>query len=126
MHYAYPSQRLQDWLSQCWVMLRGRRVDLGDVAWLAGPYGDVDVIADAYVEGLAADEDLIVERNAAAGLLPSMRDLLGDDVRRLDPRVAAFYEHTDHRLSLWRRPALHLHYRIDRRSVPSALTSPTG
>ena len=38
MRYAYPSQRPQDWLSQRWVMLRGRRVDLADVAWLAAFY----------------------------------------------------------------------------------------
>jgi hypothetical protein len=102
MHYAYPSQRLQDWLSQCWVMFRGQPVDLADVAWLAAPFGDVDVIADTYVERLAADEDLVVERNATAGLLPSMRELLGDDARRLDPRVAAFYEHTaEHDLDVW-------------------------
>jgi hypothetical protein len=102
MHYAYPSQRLQDWLSQSWVMFRGRQVERRDIAWLDGPFGDVDVIADAYVERLAADEDLVVERNASAGLLPSMRDLLGADVARLDPRVAAFYEHTaEHDLEVW-------------------------
>jgi len=60
-------------------------VDLADVAWLAAPFGDVDVIVDTYVERLAAAEDLVVERHAAAGPPPSMRGLLGEDVRRVHP-----------------------------------------
>lgn len=102
MRYAYPSQRLQDWLAQCWVMLWGRRIELADAAWLAAPFGEVDVIADAYVERLAADENLVVERDATAGILESMRDLAGDDAARVEPRVAAFYEHTaEHGLDVW-------------------------
>lgn len=102
MRYAYPSQRLQDWLSQRWVMFRGRRIDLADVAWLAAPFGDVDVIADTYVERLASDEDLVVERDVAAGLLASIRDLLGDEAPRVHPQIAGFYEHTaEHDLDVW-------------------------
>ena len=64
MQFEYPSQRFQDWLSQRWVMWRGRRVTPDEIAWLLGPYGDVDVIADRYVERLAQDESLTVERRA--------------------------------------------------------------
>ena len=39
------SPRIQVWLSQRWVMLRGRRVDPADVPWLMGPHGDEDLIA---------------------------------------------------------------------------------
>jgi len=103
MRFQYQSQRLQDWLSQLWVMWRGRRVDQGAIAWLFGPYGDVDVIADHYIERLAREESLEVERRAeGVGLLDSMEDMLGDDVSRVDPKVRAFYERTaDFGLEVW-------------------------
>ena len=53
MHFAYPSQRIQDWLSQQWCILTGRKVDPVDIAWLMGPYGNVDVIEERYVDVLA-------------------------------------------------------------------------
>ena len=103
MEFQYPSQRLQDWLSQRWVMARGRRVDPREIAWLFGPFGDVDVIADHYIERLASEERLAVERDAhGAGLLDSIEDLLGPDAARLDHRIRGFYERTsDHALEVW-------------------------
>ena len=103
MQFEYPSQRLQDWLSQRWVMWRGRCVEPEQIAWLQGPYGDVDVIADRYIERLARDESLTIERKARrAGLVESMEEMLGPRAERLDERVRAFYEHTaDHDLEVW-------------------------
>src|ERR1051325_6776129 len=103
MRFQYPSQRLQDWLSQLWVMWRGRRVEPGQIAWLFGPFGDVDVIADHYIERLACEESLQVERRAeGVGLLDSMEEMLGEDVTRLDPAIRGFYERTaDFGLEVW-------------------------
>lgn len=102
MRFQYPSQRLQDWLSQLWVMARGRKIDPAQTAWLIGPFGDVDVIADHYIQRLARDESLTIERFSPGGLLESAQDLLGSDAPRLDPRIRAFYEHTArHELEVW-------------------------
>ena len=37
MQFEYPSQRLQDYLSQRWVQWRGRRVEPGDIELWVGP-----------------------------------------------------------------------------------------
>jgi hypothetical protein len=105
MAFAYPSQRLQDWLSQQWVITLGRRIEPITLPWLTGPYGMADRIADAYLPLLAANEGLEVERAAnVAGLFQSI-DELGLDAesrRRLHPDVAEFYERTtDFDLEMW-------------------------
>jgi hypothetical protein len=110
--FAYPSQRLQDWLSQQWVIALGRRMEPAGMPWLAAPYGMVDVIGDAYVERLAASEGLVVERlpsrpfgvAAGGGLLQAI-DQLGLDeasLARLHPEIVAFYETTTaFELEMW-------------------------
>jgi hypothetical protein len=101
----YRSQRFQDWVSQRWVMWRGRQVDPVEIPWLMGPFGDVDVIGDRYVAKLAKAEDLVVERKTSGvGLLQSIADLHLSpcDERRLHGQVGAFYERTaDHDLDVW-------------------------
>ncbi len=105
MRFEYPSQRLQDWLSQQWVMLRGQQVNPAHIEWLMGPFGNVDVIGDQYVQRLAGAEDLLVERDAtSSGLLESITDLNlpPADEARLRGQVAAFYENTaDYDLEMW-------------------------
>lgn len=105
MAFAYPSQRLQDWLSQQWVIALGRRVEPGDVPWLAGPYGMVDTIGDSYLDRLAESEGLdVVPTTGAAGLFTSL-DPLGLDaaaLARLRPEVADFYLRTTaYELEMW-------------------------
>ncbi len=101
----YPSQPLQDWLSQRWVMLCGRQIDPADFPWLMGPFGEVDVIGDAHIDRLARDENLRVERNSeGVGLLDSVNDLAQDGSleQRLAQPVTDFYEQTaDYDLEVW-------------------------
>jgi hypothetical protein len=114
--FAYPSQRLQDWLSQQWVIALGRRIEPAALPWLAAPYGMVDTIGDAYVERLATSEGLTIERAARhrrgdgdsgdggeAGLFRV--EELGLDaasVARLHPEIAAFYQRTTaFELEMW-------------------------
>ena len=113
MAFAYPSQRLQDWLSQQWVIALGRRIEPAAMPWLAAPYGMVDIIGDSYLERLAATEGLTIERAAtrrrddgegdAAGLFTI--DQLGLDAAardRLHPEIAAFYQRTTaFELEMW-------------------------
>ena len=113
MAFAYPSQRLQDWLSQQWVIALGRRIEPAAVPWLAAPYGMVDIIGDTYLERLASGEGLTIERAARrrrddtggdeAGLF--IVDELGLDAEsraRLHPEIAAFYQRTTaFELEMW-------------------------
>lgn len=105
MQLEYEPQRLQDWLSQRWVMFRGRRVDPNQIDWLMGPFGNVDVIADKYVQRLAAEENLQIQRHTrGAGLIQSADHfgLAADDRARLRPEVIDFYQRTaDHDLEVW-------------------------
>lgn len=97
MRFAYPSQRFQDWLTQQWVIFFGQRIDPDRVRWLMGPFGNVDAIADDFIDRLAQDEQLIIERDVkSGGLVSSMLELessLSDDAR-LNPIVVDFYENT--------------------------------
>ena len=81
------------------------RVEPGEIDWLMGPFGHVDVIGDRFIQRLAAAEGLTIERRAgSAGLLPSVDAFgLDPDARaRLRPEIAAFYERTaDYHLEVW-------------------------
>lgn len=95
--FAYPSQRLQDWLSQQWCIWTGRRVDPKEIDWLMGPYGNVDVIEDRYVDLLASTEGLTIHKNEpGSGLVESTSvwNLPEGDAQRLRPQIAHLYEHT--------------------------------
>jgi len=62
-----------------------------------GPFGKPGVIADDFVNKIAEDEGLIIERNAAShGLIVSIKELklLDADSARLSPKVIDFYEKT--------------------------------
>lgn len=105
MQFEYPSQRFQDWLSQRWVMWRGRQINPDEYPWLMGPFGNVDVIGDHYIEQLAAKENLTVERpEQNAGLLSSFEEVeaagaLNTPIR---PEVVSFYtDTTSHHMEVW-------------------------
>ena len=97
MNFAYPSQRFQDWLSQQWCISRGQKIDVEQESWLVGPFGNSDFIADDFIEKLANDEDLLIERNVKGeGLLTSIKDLnlREADERRVQSEIMEFYEKT--------------------------------
>lgn len=99
--------RLQwlDLLTQRWVRLTGRRVDLQHEPWLRGPVGDQDLIADTWLDREADRLRARVDRDAPdAGLLPSLAALDGPGFAADDlaAPVRDFYEHTSRwRLDLW-------------------------
>lgn len=97
MALAFPMQRLQDWFTQQWVIIRGRKIDPKNFPWLIGPVGNVGDIGDAFIEQLAAKEGLIVTRNErSGGLIPSFDrlNLPKPERARLHKPVADFYENT--------------------------------
>jgi hypothetical protein len=96
MNLAHPMQKFQDWFTQQWVILWGKRVKPETVPWLIGPFGNLGVIADSFVNPLASEEGLIVERNSTRGLIPSLSKLNLSDVElaRLSQSIINFYENT--------------------------------
>ncbi|MBF9239904.1 hypothetical protein I2I05_21105 [Hymenobacter sp. BT683] len=97
MGFASTKQKCQDWFTQQWAIFWGKRIDPLAVPWLLGPVGSLGVIADNFVEGIAEQEGLVVERNATGqGLIPSMQDLQLPEAEfaRLSPAIVDFYENT--------------------------------
>jgi len=96
---------LSDWITQRWVQVTGRRVSLADHPWLEGPVGDVDSIGADFFRRFAARSGLdVVATRPDDGLLDDFARLAGPDCdpRRVDPRVAAFYETTArYELDVW-------------------------
>lgn len=97
-------QKFQDWFTQQWVIIRGRRIDPEEHAWLVGPFGEVGGIGGGFIDQLAKREGLMVRRNGeSGGLIRSIDDLNlpGAERARLSRSVTDFYENTaNYRLSL--------------------------
>ena len=97
MRLASPRQKFQDWFTQQWAIFWGKRIDPKKVPWLMGPFGRVGAIADDFVNNIAKDEGLVIERNATShGLIPSMKELKLSEAEstRLSQKVIDFYERT--------------------------------
>ncbi|MEO9512307.1 MAG: hypothetical protein ABJN84_06400 [Flavobacteriaceae bacterium] len=97
MSLAYPFQKFQDWFTQQWVIVWGQRITPEQHQWLVGPFGKQGVIGDSFVNHLAKEEDLTIQRNVSSkGLISSIRSLNFSDVEyaQLSTMVIDFYEHT--------------------------------
>ena len=97
MNSAYPLQKFQDWFTQQWIILWGKRIEPKDANWLVGPIGEIGIIADDFISKLAKDEGLIIKRGSnSQGLLPAINVLNLTDVElnRLSKNVISFYENT--------------------------------
>lgn len=97
MGLAYPMQKLQDWLTQQWVIVTGKKINPDDVPWLMGPFGNVNGIGEAFIQQLAQKENLVIERNTLSqGLIPSfdLLNLPASDLPGLSRQVINFYEKT--------------------------------
>lgn len=97
MGLAYPKQKFQDWFTQQWVILWGKKIDLENEPWLMGPFGDLGLIADDFVLQLAKKEGLIIGRDTTSqGIIPSIENLnlAEDQLNKLSKRVIDFYENT--------------------------------
>ena len=97
MNLALTKQKFQDWFTQQWVILWGRRIDSSEHSWLIGPFGQLNGIGEDFIYQLAEKDDLIVKRNTRdTGLISSIRtlDLPEEVASQLSARVIDFYEHT--------------------------------
>lgn len=97
MTWACTMQKFQDWFTQQWVILWGRKIDPSDYPWLMGPFGELNGIGEEFIHQLAVKEDLTIIRNSRSkGLLRSISDLhLSEkEVESLSRKVIDFYEKT--------------------------------
>jgi hypothetical protein len=97
MRFAYPMQKIQDWLTQQWVIMWGRKIDPTKFAWLMGPFGNLDIISEHFVTEFAEKENLVITRNSKlAGLIPSIEalNLTENELARLHIHIIDFYVNT--------------------------------
>src|SRR5687768_9032276 len=97
MRFAYPMQKIQDWLTQQWVILWGRKIDPEAFSWLIGPFGNLEAINENFIKEFAEKEKLTIKRESeASGLIPSIGNLNLSEAERsnLSRQVIDFYENT--------------------------------
>lgn len=97
MSVAYPFQKFQDWFTQQWVIIWGRRIEPEKVPWLIGPFGKLNGIGEEFIKQLAEKENLIIVRDSpSSGLLSSIKELnlSESDLSALSKKVIHFYEST--------------------------------
>ena len=97
MRFAYPMQKFQDWVTQQWVILRGRQIKPEDFPWLMGPFGNLDAIGEDFIHQFAERENLIIQKDSnAKGIIPSMLklNLSEAEFSNLSKNVIEFYENT--------------------------------
>ena len=86
-------QKIQDWITQKWVVLSGRKISKSE-NWLIGPFGLVGISADNYIDHLVEKEGLI-KFDKDINLINSINDILtSDDANMLSKKVKYFYENT--------------------------------
>ena len=97
MGIAYRKQKLQDWLTQQWVILFGQKVNTVKHQWLLGPFGNTQGIGLKYVRHLAISEGLIIDKKQNnKGLITSINQLNFPEryLKVLSPDVVDFYQNT--------------------------------
>jgi hypothetical protein len=97
MNLAYGMQKFQDWFTQQWVILWGRKINPNEYLWLIGPFGELNGIGEDFIFQLALKENLTVIRNTTSkGLLQSISNLnlTEIDIKNLSLKVIDFYEKT--------------------------------
>lgn len=104
MNLAYRKQKFQDWFTQQWVIIWGRKINPAEYLWLMGPFGELNGIGENFIYQLAQKENLTVVRNSSSkGLLHSIYNLhlTEKEIKKLSRKVIDFYEKTaDYKLQL--------------------------
>lgn len=121
MNIAYRMQKFQDWFTQQWVILWGRKINPVEYLWLIGPMGELNGIGEDFIYQLALKEDLTIVRNCnSKGLLHSISNLqlTEKEIKKLSQKVIDFYEKTaDYNLQLnvqWNPPFKLFGYFVNR------------
>lgn len=97
MNFAHSMQKFQDWFTQQWIIIWGKKIIPSEESWLLGPFGEIDGIGEKFINELAQKENLNISRNCrSAGLLNSIHslNLSGIELKKLSEKVIDFYENT--------------------------------
>ncbi len=97
MGIAPLKQNFQDWVTQQWVILFGKKITPNQNEWLLGPFGRTDGIGEKFIKQLANNEHLeFNESERNQGLLQSVSqlNLAEKEQNRLSKDVIDFYENT--------------------------------
>ena len=97
MSLADTMQKFQDWFTQQWVIICGRKINPSENTWLFGPFGEVSGIGEKFIHQLAQKEDLtIIRKSNSKGLLDSISSLYlsENEIKKLPKNVIDFYEKT--------------------------------
>ncbi|MBZ0280136.1 MAG: hypothetical protein K8L97_05315 [Anaerolineae bacterium] len=94
---------LTDWVTQQWVCLTGRLVDLEHDSWLDGPIGKTRGIGKHYFGELAQEQGLeLLSSNPHTGLIQNFASLTPTNSNNIQTGVRQFYENTaDYDLDAW-------------------------
>ena len=97
MGIAPLKQNFQDWITQQWVILFGKKIIPNENQWLLGPFGETNGIGLKFISQLAKKEQLIIDKKQVnKGLLHSINQLsLSEkELNKLSKNVIDFYENT--------------------------------
>ncbi|WP_109301381.1 hypothetical protein [Aquimarina sp. AU474] len=97
MEIAPLKQNFQDWITQQWVILFGKKIIPNESEWLLGPFGKTNGIGLKFIQQLAKNEQLIIDRQQIdKGLLHSINqlNLSEKELNKLSKNVIDFYENT--------------------------------
>ena len=95
---------LNDWVTQRWVQITGRRVALTDHLWLDGPVGNTRQIGKDFFVDYALQNDLDASQSGPRGLVENLSSLSNSsfDSSLVAPQVRRFYEQTsEYALDAW-------------------------
>lgn len=71
MGLAHKKQSLQDWITQQWVIVFGKKIDKIGHKWLLGPFGGTKGIGQKFINQLAEEDLIINNQKSDRGLIES-------------------------------------------------------
>lgn len=96
MKFAPPKQKFQDWFTQQWAILWGRKIDAELNLWLLDPFGKPGMTGQEFISQIIKDENLFIDKTKETeGLIPSFKDLNLPDQTKLSHAISDFYERTE-------------------------------
>ena len=97
MGITHKKQSIQDWITQQWVIVFGKKIDKTNHKWLLGPFGGSNGIGQKFIKQLAEKEHLVIDnKKTDKGLIESIDqlNLSSNEINALSQDVIDFYENT--------------------------------
>lgn len=97
MGVASLKQNFQDWVTQQWVIMFGKKIIPNQNKWLLGPFGKTKGIGQKFIKQLAINEHLEIDNSKRKrGLIQSINqlNLSQKELDSISKNVIDFYENT--------------------------------